>query len=259
MTKIKKFNELKESKEQDKIDELLDKGFNKLSDEEKSLLARLSKGEKLIDAPKPISPPTGGGPSKQKEKYKEGDSVVYIGGTREFSGKKAKFVRVKEDGKYTIVFDSGKKLVVNPKNIMPYNKDLDPYGEENWGEENRPRGGGNFLHGGGPNNAPSDFKFNVQQFDQQGEPGSINDVKNRIGWDDVAIVMCEIADPEGMDSLGSHSLSRAVIDALNRSGVYGEVEAMEAVWECLPGRTVEFVRQRMIEEGFVYDPQLWAV
>lgn len=59
-------NFLEEGKrEQQKIDELLDKGFNKLSDEEKNLLKRLSRGETLPeeDIKKPVlsTHKTGGG------------------------------------------------------------------------------------------------------------------------------------------------------------------------------------------------------
>jgi len=53
MAKIKRFNELNEGKrEQDKIDELLDKGLKKLTPKEKDLLNYLSKGGLLEDEPK---------------------------------------------------------------------------------------------------------------------------------------------------------------------------------------------------------------
>jgi hypothetical protein len=297
MTKIKRFNDMNEgTKEEAKIDELLDR-IKTLTPEEKALLDKLSKGGKLEDKQK-VDPKRGRGqdprdflnkilgtnigpetqitqigpgedltipvtfgdtPPKNMPKkilFKEGDEVTYLCNTEGLKGKKAKFVRVKEDGKCSIQFEDGKRLAVNPKNLVLTK--LDPYGEENWGNEKPPRRGANpnnpWWNGGqnprdnysmiNQNNVPGDFYFDVRDFDHDGISICMTSIEfwnQNHCWD---------------DSLGSHNLSRPVKDALNRSGVYGEVEAMEAVWEAMPGRTVEFIRQRMIAEGFVHNPQM---
>jgi len=60
------------------------------------------------------------------------------------------------------------------------------------------------------------------------------------------------------DSLGSHSLSQTVIDALNRAGVDGECELMEAMWEVVDTElSKEDIIKNMEKEGFVYSPGLF--
>lgn len=56
------------------------------------------------------------------------------------------------------------------------------------------------------------------------------------------------------DSLGSHSLSQCVIDALNNAGIFGEAELMEAFWEVCDGeeKTKDDIIKSMKKEGFKY-------
>lgn len=288
---------MNESKEQDKIDELLDR-IKDLTPDEKALLDRLSKGGKLESEKKPENKPpvkkyggddprdflnrilgTNIGPEtqitqigpgedysmslttgglqapKKSSNFKEGDRVTYVGNMKEFKGKKAKYLRAKEDGKCSIQFDDGKKLVVKSNNIVP--SKLDPYGEERW-EEDKPivpkRRRANpdepWWNGGdnprdeycmiNRDNVPSDFYFHVDRFDN---------------ITTVIMTSAEFFHQNHCcdDSLGSHNLSQNVINALNRCGVVGEVELMEGMWEARPGRTVQQVTQSMIQEGFIHD------
>lgn len=60
-------------------------------------------------------------------------------------------------------------------------------------------------------------------------------------------------DGDGLDDqLGSHSLSQEVIDALNRAGIFGACEMMEAVWEVVDyeSKTKEDIIKSMEKEGF---------
>jgi len=269
---------LKEGKrEQDKMDELLDKGAENLTQEEKDLLRRLANGEKLPDEkPKKdggyrddprdflnkvlgtnIGPETkitqigpgedvdipltfGGGKFEAqpkitpKQPFKEGDRVTYIGNMHQFAGKKAKFLRTKENGKCSIEFDNGKKLVVNPKNLVL--SKLDPYGEEEWNEDRD--------EDESVSNVPGDFYFNVGDFNDEGLI--------------VTLVYVDYFNEHGCvaDDLGSYNLSQNVIDALNNAGVYGDGELMESVWEVRAGFTAQQVRQNMIQAGFVQSNEL---
>lgn len=60
------------------------------------------------------------------------------------------------------------------------------------------------------------------------------------------------------DQLGSHSLSQNVIDALNRAGIFGDSEMMEAMWEVndSESKTKEDIIKSMEQEGFVYVPNM---
>jgi hypothetical protein len=146
--KYKQFIVREGKAEQEKIDELLDKGVDNLNPQEKELLDRLSKGgmleqegdqpgknvvhqddddldylNKMIGANidytevKPVefeSPklPAGDVP------FVEGDRIVYYKDGSEHDGKTGIFVGIREDdGKYRIVFNDKKKLVANAKNV----------------------------------------------------------------------------------------------------------------------------------------------
>lgn len=55
------------------------------------------------------------------------------------------------------------------------------------------------------------------------------------------------------DSLGSHSLSQNVIDALNNAGIEGDVELMEAIWAVADyTRSKKDIIESMEKEGFIY-------
>jgi hypothetical protein len=55
------------------------------------------------------------------------------------------------------------------------------------------------------------------------------------------------------DQLGSHNLPKNIIAALNRAGVYGDCEMMEAVWEVVDSesKTKEDIISAMERGGFV--------
>lgn len=143
MINYKKFL-LEGKKEQDKINELLDKG--NLSNKEKELLQRLIKGGKLEDEPKPKQPipmvvkkvKFGGSnlkfpPNfkdidvsktdnlislKSSRTFKKGDKVVYENEKSKNNGKTGTVIEIREDGRIIISFDGdGHKLAANPKNI----------------------------------------------------------------------------------------------------------------------------------------------
>ena len=62
-------------------------------------------------------------------------------------------------------------------------------------------------------------------------------------------------DGEGLDDqLGSHNLPQPIIDALNRAGIFGDSELMEAMWEVNDPetKTKEDIIESMKKEGFVY-------
>jgi hypothetical protein len=61
------------------------------------------------------------------------------------------------------------------------------------------------------------------------------------------------------DSLRSHSLSQNIIDALNRAGIYGDVEIQEAMWEVVDSqrKSKKDIIESMEREGFVYSPGLF--
>ena len=62
------------------------------------------------------------------------------------------------------------------------------------------------------------------------------------------------------DSLGSHNLSKNIIDALNRAGVYGDSELMESIWEINDETmTEQEVINNMQKEGFVYCKGLFQI
>ena len=56
------------------------------------------------------------------------------------------------------------------------------------------------------------------------------------------------------DQLGSHNLPQPIIDALNRAGIFGDSEMMEAVWEVNDSetKTKEDIIESMKKEGFNY-------
>jgi hypothetical protein len=60
------------------------------------------------------------------------------------------------------------------------------------------------------------------------------------------------------DSLGSHNLGQNIIDALNRAGIFGDSEMMEAVWEVndYESKTKEDIIKSMENEGFVYSENM---
>jgi len=90
---------------------------------------------------------------------------------------------------------------------------------------------------------PSDWKFDVWTANDgekcDGEPSMIALSEDGNGLD---------------DSLGSHNLSKNVIDALNRAGIFGDSELMEAVWEVkdYESKTKEDIINNMKKEGFEY-------
>lgn len=62
-------------------------------------------------------------------------------------------------------------------------------------------------------------------------------------------------DGEGLDDqLGSHNLPQPIIDALNRAGIFGDSEMMEAMWEVNDSetKTKEDIIESMKKEGFIY-------
>ncbi len=127
--------------DQAKIDELLDKGLENLTPDEKVLLDKLSKGgdpdnkpgnspvhqddddldylnkmlnvhvDKEVEPAKPVNDNDGDVPTA-------GDRIVYYKEGSEHDGKTGVFVGIREDdGKYRIVFDDKKKLAANAKNV----------------------------------------------------------------------------------------------------------------------------------------------
>lgn len=58
------------------------------------------------------------------------------------------------------------------------------------------------------------------------------------------------------DQLGSHNLPQSIIDALNRAGIFGDSELMEAMWEVVDSttKTKEDIIESMEAEGFIYVP-----
>jgi len=89
---------------------------------------------------------------------------------------------------------------------------------------------------------PQDYYFHVQQFDNYIMIAMTSvDFFNRYHGLD--------------DNLVSESLSQQVRAAMNRSGVYADTEAAEAMWEAIPGFTVEEITNNMINEGFLHDQE----
>ena len=60
------------------------------------------------------------------------------------------------------------------------------------------------------------------------------------------------------DQLGSHNLPQDIIDALNRAGIFGDSEMMEAMWEVndSESKTKEDIIESMKNEGFIYVPNM---
>lgn len=59
------------------------------------------------------------------------------------------------------------------------------------------------------------------------------------------------------DSIGSHSLSKDTIASLNRAGIYGNGELMEAVFEVTnPEATKDEIVKKMIAEGFTHNEEM---
>lgn len=160
LDKYNKFlrNYINEGKEeQAKMDELLDKGLENLTKNEKDLLDRLSKGGKLDpefdfkigdDAISDMSndrdflnnllgtdigpeteiygvrpeklgndEPT---PIKNDTSFIEGDKVTFKRRGSDHDGKSGMFLGIREDGKYSIKFDDGKRFAALAKNVFPY-------------------------------------------------------------------------------------------------------------------------------------------
>lgn len=78
-------------------------------------------------------------PDKPKDlNFKEGDKIIYRKKGSEKNGMSGIFLKMREDGKFSIRFDDGTRLAANPKNVYLFgkpNKELDPYDEENWYNE----------------------------------------------------------------------------------------------------------------------------
>lgn len=84
---------------------------------------------------------------------------------------------------------------------------------------------------------------------------------NDIGWyvskdkDDPSMIALS-KDGCGLDDqLGSHNLPQSIIDALNRAGIFGDCEMMEAIWEV--NDYEEKTKKAMEKEGFEYCPGLF--
>lgn len=76
-----------------------------------------------------------------------------------------------------------------------------------------------------------------------------------MGFDFSAICLSE--DGDGLDDrLGSHNLPKSIINALNRAGIYGECELMEAIWEVNGLATKEEIIKNMEREGFIHSKSL---
>jgi len=60
------------------------------------------------------------------------------------------------------------------------------------------------------------------------------------------------------DQLGSHNLPQNIINALNRAGIFGDSEMMEAMWEVNDSisKTKEDIIKSMEKEGFIYVPNM---
>jgi hypothetical protein len=247
--KIKRFNQYNEGKKEDEmLDQLLDKGIENLTPKEKELLTHLSKGGKLEEEkPKPEKDDvfgTGFGTDtgvmdspKPKSKFKEGDKITYRKAGSPHDGKNGWFQKVREDGKYSLLFDAGFRFAANPKNVFPYNKDLkalDPYDEEDW---NNKGGRDDSWVNVAPNNTPANFYYHAQNFDG-----------------DVVVAMTSVgffnANHALDDSLGAHSLSNQVKHAMEMAGVFSQVELQEAMFEGLPGFTAEQINENMEQAGF---------
>lgn len=81
------------------------------------------------------------------EKFNEGlftPKVIYRKSGSKNDGKSGIFVKTREDGKYSILFDDGTKFAADPKFVHTYNeeekikadrKKIDPYDEENWEDD----------------------------------------------------------------------------------------------------------------------------
>ena len=84
----------------------------------------------------------------------------------------------------------------------------------------------------------SDWYFNVFVSDNSYDPSVIALSQDGIGLD---------------DQLGSHNLPQNIIDALNRAGIYGDCEMMEAIWEVndYESKTREDIIRSMENEGFI--------
>jgi len=60
------------------------------------------------------------------------------------------------------------------------------------------------------------------------------------------------------DSLGYHNLPKNVIKSLENAGIFGEAELMESIWEVVDiTRTKQSVIDSMINEGFIYNPNIF--
>jgi len=98
---------------------------------------------------------------------------------------------------------------------------------------------------------PSDWYFDVWTATENG--GDVNDPDPSI------IALSEDGSNCLDDQLGSHNLPQDIIDALNRAGIFGDSEIMEACWEVndYESKTKEDIIKSMEKEGFIYVPNMF--
>ena len=59
-----------------------------------------------------------------KMALKEGDRIIYNNPKSEHNGKKGVFKKIREDGKFSVVFDDGTKFAANGNNVQGYKDEL---------------------------------------------------------------------------------------------------------------------------------------
>jgi len=152
----------------------------------------------------------------------------------EHNGKTGEFVKVRDDDKYSIKFDDGKRLAANPKNVFKFDENGNR--KDWWHEDYEDDGDENINYG------PEDFYFYVRRYG-----GAVY----------VTLTSAKYFEENGCvdDGLGSHNLSREVKDALKRAGVYADAEESEAVWSVNPRLfNPAQIRMNMLKEGFIDNP-----
>jgi hypothetical protein len=246
----------------DLVDTILDKisasGFDSLTANEKDILNKFSKSEEIELSSykeKPIKYRDANSPTSPRPSRKileVGDTVVPVYKEQgelpdyawEYLNSKDEFEVLKVNSKGKI--DVGcHRLVGNKRKVFYYstvrfeklsNEDVTPFNEEDWEEEPETK----------KEKGPGDYYFYVAPPENDGLLA-------------VAITSVEYFDREGFldDNLGSYNLPPVVRQALNNAGVYGDSELMEAYFEVNhpESKTVQEVRQAMIEQGFVDDPE----
>lgn len=100
------------------------KGYNEIPEER---LGRKDWGPGSFDVPDTFygskgAPETGKKPVKVK--FEQGDKIVYQNPKSEHNGKNGIFVKQKEDGKVSLLFDDGTKFAANPKNVVAIVDDI---------------------------------------------------------------------------------------------------------------------------------------